>query len=91
MFSLVLTAIEQAVHWFSADEDLGEWDTAGATAAHEQIAAAVARGDRRKAERLMRRHLEAFESAADAAGMLDRPLLPRARWSPRPSGAFGAM
>jgi DNA-binding FadR family transcriptional regulator len=91
LFSLVLTAIEQAVHWFSAEEDLGEWDTSGATAAHVQIAAAVSGRNPRKAERLMRRHLEAFEAAADANGMLDNPLLPRSRWSTRTQGAFGAL
>jgi DNA-binding FadR family transcriptional regulator len=89
IFSLVLAAIEQAVHWFAADEDLGEWDTEGAAQAHIRIAAAVAAADDRKAERLMRRHLEAFEAAAGEAGMMDKPLLPRSRWGSRAPDGFG--
>lgn len=90
LFSVILVAIEQAVHWLSADADLSEWDMAGANAAHKAIAEAISRGDARKAERLMRSHLEAFEAACEEAGMLDSPLLPRARWSDRTSGRFGA-
>ncbi len=91
LFSVILVAIEQAVHWLSADEDLSEWDMAGANASHKAIAEAISRGDARKAERLMRSHLEAFESACDEAGMLDSPLLPRSRWSDRSSGRFGTL
>jgi GntR family transcriptional repressor for pyruvate dehydrogenase complex len=81
IFGLVLAAVEQSVHWFSAGEDLSEWDTIAAAKAHLRIATAVAEGDAREAERLMRGHLDAFAAAADDAGILDKPLLPRSRWS----------
>jgi GntR family transcriptional repressor for pyruvate dehydrogenase complex len=81
ILGIIVPAVEQAVHWLAIDEDLTEWDIAGATNAHAVIADAISAGDARKAERMMARHLDAFQKAAAAKGMLDRPLLPRSHWS----------
>jgi GntR family transcriptional regulator, transcriptional repressor for pyruvate dehydrogenase complex len=91
IFSLVLAAIEQAVQWFSLNEDIDEWDLPGAAAAHKRIAVAVSKRDHRAAERVMRRHLDAFKTAAREAGIIDEPLLPRSRWSARARDPFGPL
>jgi GntR family transcriptional regulator, transcriptional repressor for pyruvate dehydrogenase complex len=91
ILGIIVPAIEQAVHWLSVDEDLTEWDIAGAANAHAMIAEAVAKGDTRKAERTMLRHLDAFQAAAADKDMLDRPLLPRAHWSSRTRNRLGTL
>jgi DNA-binding FadR family transcriptional regulator len=81
LFSVVLAALEQAAYWFSVEEDITAWDLDAATDAHRRIAAAIAGGDAKRAERAMLRHVVAFEAAAVEEGIIDQPLLPRARWS----------
>jgi GntR family transcriptional repressor for pyruvate dehydrogenase complex len=88
LFALVIAALEQAAGWFSAEEDITNWDLAGAAEAHRRIAAAIAKGDTRRAERMMRAHVEAFEAAAEEQGILDQPLLPPSRWSGAEPGAI---
>lgn len=81
LLAVVLAAVEQAVAWLAADEQLDDWDIGGGTAAHQRIARAVAEGNAGSAERSMRKHLLAFQAQAEALGRIDQPLLPRSRWS----------
>jgi GntR family transcriptional regulator, transcriptional repressor for pyruvate dehydrogenase complex len=89
LLSVVMTAVEQAVHGLAAHPDAEEWDIRGFAADHQQIAAAVAARDAARASRLMSRHLDKFEAQVAKRGGLDHPLLPRSHW--RAAAEHGAV
>jgi DNA-binding FadR family transcriptional regulator len=80
ILTTVLAAVEQAVRWAAAEQDITQYDRAEATKSHRAIAGAITAGDAQKAEHRMRRHLDAALRHVEKSGLLDAPMIPPSRW-----------
>lgn len=80
ILTTVLTAVEQAVRWAAAEQDITQYDREEAARSHRAIASAISAGDARKAEHRMRLHLDAALSHVEASGSLAAPMIPPSRW-----------
>lgn len=81
ILTTVLAAVEQAVRWAAAEQDITQFDREEAARSHRAIAAAVAAGEAGRAERRMRQHLEAALRHVEASGLLNAPMIPPTRWA----------
>jgi DNA-binding FadR family transcriptional regulator len=81
ILTTVLAAIEQAVRWAAAEQDITQYDRDEATKSHRAIADAIAAGDARKSEHRMRQHLDAALRHVELSGLLGAPMIPPSRWS----------
>lgn len=77
---IVMTALDVTVELHADQEDFPASDLAVAAKAHSRLARAIADGDSALAERLMLRHLEAYEKAMEEKGRLDGPIVPPTYW-----------
>lgn len=77
---VVLGALHQVLDRHIRIEAIGEDDVAAVQKVHAKIAEAILAGDPDAAERLMRKHIEAFQALTATQGRLDAPIVPRARW-----------
>ncbi|BCO36471.1 FadR/GntR family transcriptional regulator [Mycobacterium heckeshornense] len=80
ILTTVLAAVEQAVRWAAAEQDITQYDREEAARSHRAIASAITAGDARKAEHRMRQHLEAALQHVEASGLLGAPMIPPSRW-----------
>jgi DNA-binding FadR family transcriptional regulator len=80
LLTTVLAAVEQAVRWAAAEQNITQYDRAEAAKSHRAIAAAIAAKDAQKAERRMRQHLEAALNHVEASGLRGAPMIPPSRW-----------
>jgi GntR family transcriptional regulator, transcriptional repressor for pyruvate dehydrogenase complex len=80
ILTTVLAAVEQAVRWAAAEQDITQYDREEAARSHRAIAKAIAAGDARKAEDRMRQHLDAALRHVEASGQLGAPMIPPSRW-----------
>jgi DNA-binding FadR family transcriptional regulator len=80
ILTTVLEAVEQAVRWAAAEQDITQYDREEAARSHRAIADAIAAGDARKAEHRMRQHLDAALRHVEASGLLGAPMIPPSRW-----------
>lgn len=80
LLTTVLAAVEQAVRWAAAEQDITQYDRAEAARSHRAIADAIAAADPRKAERRMRQHLDAALRHVEASGLAGAPMIPPSRW-----------
>ena len=80
ILTTVLAAVEQAVRWAAAEQDISQFDRTEATRSHRAIANAIAAGAPGKAELRMRRHLDAALRHVEASGLLGAPMIPPSRW-----------
>jgi GntR family transcriptional repressor for pyruvate dehydrogenase complex len=80
ILTTVLAAVEQAVRWAAAEQDITQYDREEAAKSHRAIADAIAAGDARKAEHRMRQHLDAALRHVEASGLLAAPMIPPSRW-----------
>ncbi|EUA34962.1 FCD domain protein [Mycobacterium xenopi 3993] len=80
ILTTVLAAVEQAVRWAAAEQDITQYDRAEATRSHRAIADAIAAGDPQKAEHRMRRHLDAALRHVEQSGLLGAPMIPPSCW-----------
>ena len=76
----VLTAVEQAVRWAAAEQDITQYDRDEAARSHSEIAKAITKRDPRRAEHVMRRHLDAALRHVEMSGLRDAPMIPPSRW-----------
>src|SRR5919108_1524174 len=78
---MVLEGVSQAIRSQQhSEEEAGRFDLEAAADSHRKIAQAVAAGDARRAEKRMRDHIVAFETAVDRFNALDLPLIPDSHW-----------
>lgn len=80
LLTTVLAAVEQAVRWAAAEQDITQYDRAEAAKSHRAIAAAITAKDPEKAEHRMRQHLEAALRHVEASGLRGAPMIPPSRW-----------
>lgn len=80
LLTTVLAAVEQAVRWAAAEQDITQFDRDEAARSHRAIAKAISDHDARRAEHLMRRHLDAALKHVEASGLLGAPMIPPSRW-----------
>lgn len=80
ILTTVLAAIEQAVRWAAAEQDITQYDRDEAAKSHRVIAKAITEGDQRRAEHVMRRHLDAALAHVEESGLHDAPMIPPSRW-----------
>lgn len=80
ILTTVLTAVEQAVRWAAAEQNISQYDRDEAAKSHHAIAKAITERDSRRAEHVMRRHLDAALRHVEASGLHDAPMIPPARW-----------
>jgi GntR family transcriptional regulator, transcriptional repressor for pyruvate dehydrogenase complex len=80
LLTTVLAAVEQAVRWAAAEQDITQYDRDEAAKSHRAIAAAITAKDPHKAERRMRQHLDAALRHAEASGLRGAPMIPPSRW-----------
>lgn len=80
LLTTVLAAVEQAVRWAAAEQDITQYDRAEAAKSHRAIAAAITAKDAEKAEHRMRQHLEAALRHVKASGLRGAPMIPPSRW-----------
>jgi GntR family transcriptional repressor for pyruvate dehydrogenase complex len=80
ILTTVLAAVEQAVRWAAAEQDITQYDREEAARSHRAIAAAIEASDARKAEHRMRQHLDAALRHVEASGLLGAPMIPPERW-----------
>jgi GntR family transcriptional repressor for pyruvate dehydrogenase complex len=80
ILTTVLAAIEQAVRWAAAEQDITQYKREEAARSHRAIAQAIAAGDSGKAERRMRQHLDAALRHVAESGLLGAPMIPPSRW-----------
>ena len=80
LLTTVLAAIEQAVRWAAAEQDISQYDRDEAAKSHRAIAAAVTAKDPQKAQRRMEQHLKAALRHVEASGLRDAPMIPPSRW-----------
>jgi GntR family transcriptional regulator, transcriptional repressor for pyruvate dehydrogenase complex len=81
ILTTVLAAVEQAVRWAAAEQDITQYDRDEAARSHRAIAKAITARDARAAEHRMRRHLDAALGHVEASGLLGAPMIPPSRWS----------
>jgi GntR family transcriptional regulator, transcriptional repressor for pyruvate dehydrogenase complex len=80
LLTTVLAAVEQAVRWAAAEQDITQFDRAEAARSHRAIASAINACDRQKAEHRMRQHLDAALRHVEASGLRGAPMIPPSRW-----------
>ena len=80
ILTTVLAAIEQAVRWAAAEQDITQYEREEAARSHRAIAEAIAAKDPGKAERRMRQHLDAALRHVEESGLLGAPMIPPSRW-----------
>lgn len=80
LLTTVLAAVEQAVRWAAAEQDITQYDREEAARSHRAIAAAITAKDAARAERRMRQHLDAALRHVEASGLRDAPMIPPSRW-----------
>lgn len=80
ILTTVLAAVEHAVRWAAAEQDISQYDRQEAARSHRVIAKAIAERNPRRAEHVMRRHLDAALQHVDASGLRDAPMIPPSRW-----------
>lgn len=80
LLTTVLAAVEQAVRWAAAEQDITQYDRDEAAKSHRAIAEAIRSKDATKAERRMRQHLDAALKHVEASGLLGAPMIPPSRW-----------
>jgi GntR family transcriptional repressor for pyruvate dehydrogenase complex len=80
LLTTVLAAVEQAVRWAAAEQDITQYDREEAAKSHRAIAKAITDNDPRRAEHRMRRHLDAALRHVEASGLLGAPMIPPSRW-----------
>jgi GntR family transcriptional regulator, transcriptional repressor for pyruvate dehydrogenase complex len=80
MVTTVLAAVEQAVRWAAAEQDITQYDRDEAAKSHRAIAKAITARDPHKAEHRMRQHLDAALQHVEASGLLGAPMIPPSRW-----------
>lgn len=77
---VMLVALHNVLDRHVRLEVIDERKVAEVAEVHRRIARAIMDDQPDAAERLMRRHLEAFETLLREQGRLDQPIVPRARW-----------
>jgi GntR family transcriptional regulator, transcriptional repressor for pyruvate dehydrogenase complex len=80
LLTTVLAAVEQAVRWAAAEEDITQFDRDEAAKSHRAIAAAISAKDPYQAQRRMEQHLEAALRHVEASGLRGAPMIPPSRW-----------
>ncbi|OBF80001.1 hypothetical protein A5791_09600 [Mycobacterium sp. 852002-51163_SCH5372311] len=80
LLTTVLAAVEQAVRWAAAEQDITQYDREEAARSHRAIADAIAAADPRKAEHRMRQHLDAALRHVETSGLASAPMIPPSRW-----------
>lgn len=80
LLTTVLAAVEQAVRWAAAEQDITQYDRNEAAKSHRAIAAAITAKDPQQAERRMRQHLDAALRHVETSGLLAAPMIPPSRW-----------
>jgi GntR family transcriptional regulator, transcriptional repressor for pyruvate dehydrogenase complex len=80
LLTTVLAAVEQAVRWAAAEQDITQYDRNEAARSHRAIAAAITARDPAKAERRMRQHLDAALRHVELSGLRGAPMIPPSRW-----------
>jgi GntR family transcriptional repressor for pyruvate dehydrogenase complex len=80
LLTTVLAAIEQAVRWAAAEQDITQFDRDEAAKSHRAIAAAISAKDPYQAQRRMEQHLEAALRHVEASGLRGAPMIPPSRW-----------
>lgn len=80
LLTTVLAAVEQAVRWAAAEQNISQYDRDEAAKSHRAIAAAVSAKDSQKAQRRMAQHLSAALRHVEASGLRDAPMIPPSRW-----------
>ncbi|WIM88677.1 GntR family transcriptional regulator [Candidatus Mycobacterium wuenschmannii] len=80
LLTTVLAAVEQAVRWAAAEQDISQYDRDEAGKSHRAIAAAISAKDPQKAQRRMEQHLLAALRHVEASGLRDAPMIPPSRW-----------
>ena len=80
LLTTVLAAVEQAVRWAAAEQNITQYDRDEAARSHRAIARAISEKDPQKAQRRMRQHLEAALEHVKASGLLGAPMIPPSRW-----------
>ncbi|MGB8206528.1 MAG: FCD domain-containing protein [Mycobacterium sp.] len=86
LLTTVLAAVEQAVRWAAAEQDITQYDRDEAAKSHRAIAAAITAKDPHKAERRMSQHLDAALRHVEASGLRGAPMIPPSRWRGDNSG-----
>ncbi|HEY6817806.1 MAG TPA: FCD domain-containing protein, partial [Mycobacterium sp.] len=76
----VLAAIEQAVRWAAAEQDISQYDRDEAAKSHRAIAAAITANDPQQAQRRMKQHLKAALRHVEVSGLRGAPMIPPSRW-----------
>jgi DNA-binding FadR family transcriptional regulator len=77
---VILVALHDVLDRHVRLEVIDEREVSTVVEVHRRIARAIMDGQPDAAERLMRRHLEAFEALLEEQGRLDQPIVPRSRW-----------
>jgi len=77
---LVLQALHSPFTVHFRNEKIRNQDYEGTAKAHRRIAQAIWRGDAGGAERAMKRHLDAYETYLEEAGLIDEPIVPQPNW-----------
>jgi GntR family transcriptional repressor for pyruvate dehydrogenase complex len=80
ILTTVLAAVEQAVRWAAAEQDITQYDREEAAKSHRAISRSITAGDAQKAEHRMRRHLDAALRHVEESGLLGAPMIPPSRW-----------
>ncbi|HEY0400922.1 MAG TPA: FCD domain-containing protein [Blastococcus sp.] len=80
ILQVILVALHDVLDRHVRLEVIDEREVEAVTEVHRRIARAVMDGKSDAAERLMRRHLEAFEKLLEDQGRLTEPIVPRSRW-----------
>jgi GntR family transcriptional regulator, transcriptional repressor for pyruvate dehydrogenase complex len=80
ILTTVLAAVEQAVRWAAAEQDITQFDREEAAKSHRAIAEAITAGDAGKAERRMSAHLDAALRHVEASEQSGAPMIPPSRW-----------
>jgi GntR family transcriptional repressor for pyruvate dehydrogenase complex len=80
LLTTVLAAVEQAVRWAAAEQDISQYDREEAAKSHRAIAAAISAKNPQKAQRRMEQHLAAALRHVEASGLRAAPMIPPSRW-----------
>jgi GntR family transcriptional regulator, transcriptional repressor for pyruvate dehydrogenase complex len=80
LLTTVLAAVEQAVRWAAAEQNITQFDRAEAAKSHRAIAAAITAKDPQKAQRRMEQHLSAALRHVEESGLRGAPMIPPSRW-----------
>lgn len=81
ILTTVLAAIEQAVRWAAAEQNITQFDREEAARSHREIAKAIVARNSQQAEQRMRKHLEAAYRHVEHSGLLNELMIPPERWS----------